>query len=120
MIKSKKLNFCCNDIIPVPNNYFLDLINNFGGSDKQPSDDPRRCCLISMLCIPYKILERLLLTRLDRVIDLQLLEEQAGFRRGHSTTQRIIKLTSDIEVVVVVVGNLFRFCFLNTKNSTIG
>ena len=42
-------------------------------------------------------MKRLLLARLDPVIDLQLFEEQTGFRRGHSTAQQIIKLNSDIE-----------------------
>ena len=47
--------------------------------------------------MPLKLLERLLLSRLDPVIDPQLLTEQAGFRHGRSTTDQVTLLTDDIE-----------------------
>ena len=37
------------------------------------------------------------MARLDPVVDFQLPDEQAGFRRGHRTIQQIIKLISNIE-----------------------
>ena len=56
----------------------------------------RQFC-ISLLCVPYKLLERLLLLRLEPVVDPQLPTQQGGFRRGCSTAQQVVKLTSDIE-----------------------
>ena len=52
---------------------------------------------ISLLCVPFKLLERLLLVRLEPIIDPQLPNEQAGFRRGRSTVHQIVNLTDDIE-----------------------
>ena len=63
----------------------------------KPSDGPRSYRPISLLCVPYKILKRLLLAKLDLVFDPQLPEEQASFRRGYITIQQIINPTSDIE-----------------------
>ena len=47
--------------------------------------------------MPLKLLERLLLSRLEPVIDPQLPHQQAGFRRGRSTTDQVTLLTDDIE-----------------------
>jgi len=58
-------------------------------------DDPRRYQQIALLCVPYKLLERLLF-RLEPVVDPQLPTQQGGFLRGRSTAQQIVKLTSDI------------------------
>ena len=52
---------------------------------------------IALLCVPLKLLERLLLSRLDSVIDPQLPPEQAGFRHGRSTTDHVTLLTEDNE-----------------------
>ena len=49
------------------------------------------------MCVPFKLLERLLLARLEPVVDPQLPDEQAGFRHGRSTVHQIVKLTNDIE-----------------------
>ena len=57
----------------------------FSKPHKSP-DDSRSCRSVSLLRVPYKILERLLLARHDPVVDPQLPEEQAGFRQRHSTT----------------------------------
>ena len=64
--------------------------------NKHP-DDPKGYRPISLLCVPYKVMERLLYARLDPVIDPQLPKEQAGFRRGKSTTDQVTLLTQDIE-----------------------
>ena len=45
----------------------------------KPVDNPKNYHPISLLCVPFKLLERLLLARLDPIIDPQLPEEQAGF-----------------------------------------
>ena len=53
--------------------------------------------LISLLCVPLKLLERLLLSRLDPVIDPQLPTEQAGFRHDRSITDQVTLLIDYIE-----------------------
>ena len=55
------------------------------------ADDAKNYRPISLLCVPLKLLERLLLSRLDPVIDPQLPTEQAGFRQ-------VTLLTDDIDV----------------------
>ena len=60
------------------------------------ADDAKNYRPISLLCAPLKLLERLLLSRLDPVIDPQLPTEQAGFRHGRSTTDQVTLLTDDI------------------------
>ena len=62
------------------------------------ADDAKNYRPISLLCVPLKLLERLLLSRLDPVIDPQLPPEQAGFRHGRSTTDQVKFLADDIEV----------------------
>ena len=63
----------------------------------KPADDTKNYRPISLLCVPLKLLERLLLSRLDPVIDPQLPPEQAGFRNGRSTADQVTLLTDDIE-----------------------
>ena len=50
-----------------------------------------------MLCVPYKILERLIYARVEPLIDPLLPREQAGFRRGRSTVYQVTLLTQSIE-----------------------
>ena len=52
---------------------------------------------ISLLCIPHKILERLIYPRVKPLIDPLLPKEQAGFRRGKSTVDPVVLLTQNIE-----------------------
>ena len=63
----------------------------------KPADDPKSYIPISLLCVPYKILERLILARINPVIEPQLPTQQAGFRQGRSTVQQVLKLTCEIE-----------------------
>jgi len=63
----------------------------------KPMDDPRSYRPISLLCVLYKLLERLLLFRLEPVVEPQLPTQQGGFRRNRSTVQQVVKLTSNIE-----------------------
>ena len=63
----------------------------------KPADDPKSYRLISLLCVPYKSLEKLILVRNNPVIKPQLPTEQEGFRQGRSTIQQILKLTYEIE-----------------------
>ena len=63
----------------------------------KPADDLKSYRPISLLCVPYKILEKLILARINPVIETQLPTEQAGLRQGRSTVQPILKLTCEIE-----------------------
>ena len=63
----------------------------------KPALDPKSYRPISLLCVPFKILERLIHSRIDPVVDPQLPREQAGFRRGRSTVDQVTLLTQDIE-----------------------
>ena len=61
------------------------------------AQDPKSYRPKSLLCVPFKILERLIHSRIDPVVDPQLPREQAGFRRGRSTVDQVTLLTQDIE-----------------------
>ena len=63
----------------------------------KPKDDPKSYCPIALLCVPFKIMERILHTHHYPVIDLQLPKEQPSFRHGRSTTDQVTLLTQDIE-----------------------
>jgi hypothetical protein len=52
---------------------------------------------ISLLCIPYKLLERLILQRIAPLIDAVIPVEQAGFRAGRDCCEQVLALTSSIE-----------------------
>ena len=64
---------------------------------KKPVEDSKNYCLISLICVPYKILERLIHARVEPIVDSLLLREQAGFRRGRSTVDQAVLLTQNIE-----------------------
>ena len=63
----------------------------------KPAEDPRSYRPISLLCVPFKVLERIIHSRIEPVVDPQLPREQAGFRRGRSTVDQVTLLTQDIE-----------------------
>ena len=63
----------------------------------KPVGDPKSYRPISLLCVPYKILERLIYARVERLIDPLLPKEQAGFRCGNSTVDQVVLLTQNIE-----------------------
>ena len=52
---------------------------------------------ISLLSIVYKLLERLILNRIEPSIDMMLPKEQAAFRSGRSCDEQVLALTSFIE-----------------------
>ena len=59
--------------------------------------DPKIYQPISLLCVPYKILERLIYARDEPLINSLLPKEQAGFRRGKSTVDQVFLLIQNIE-----------------------
>ena len=63
----------------------------------KPVNDARSYRPISLLCVPYKILERLIHSRVEQIIDPHLPPEQAGFRRGRSTLEQVTRMSQDIE-----------------------
>ena len=59
--------------------------------------DPKSYRTISLLCVPYKILERLIYACVEPLINPMLPKEQAGFRRRKSTINQVVLLTQNIE-----------------------
>ena len=53
------------------------------------AQDPKSYRPISLLCVPFKNLERLTHSRIDPVVDSWLPRKQAGFRRGRSTVDQL-------------------------------
>ena len=64
---------------------------------EKPMGYPKSYRLISLLCVPYKILERLIYTHIEPLIDPLLPKEQAGFQRGKSTVDQVVLLTQNIK-----------------------
>ena len=64
---------------------------------EKPLGDPKSYRPISLLCVPFKILERLIYARVKTITDPLLLQEQAGFRHGRSAVDQVTLLTQDIE-----------------------
>ena len=63
----------------------------------KPVGEPKSYRPISLLYVPYKILERLIYARVEPLVDPLLPKEQAGFRRGKSTVDQVVLLTQNIE-----------------------
>jgi len=63
---------------------------------EKPLGDPKGYRPISLLCIPFKILERLIYARVDPIIDPFRPREQTGFRHGRSIVDHVTLLTQDI------------------------
>ena len=59
--------------------------------------DPKSYRSISLLCFPYKILERLIYASIEPLIDPLTPKDQAGFRREKSTVDQVVLLTQNIE-----------------------
>ena len=59
--------------------------------------DPKSYRPISLLCVPYKILERLIYACVELLIDPLLPKKQVGFRHGKSTVDQVVLLTQNIE-----------------------
>ena len=63
----------------------------------KPVGDSQSYRSISLLCVSYKILNRLIYNRIEPIVDPLLPKEQAGFRRGKSTVDQVVLFTKNIE-----------------------
>ena len=63
----------------------------------KPPNEPSSYRPISLLCCFFKLLERIILTRIQRYINPNIPVEQAGFRPDRNTTEQVLALTSLIE-----------------------
>ena len=64
-----------------------------------PKDDPKNYRLISLLCIPFKLLERMIHGPINPIIDPQLPHEQAGFCKSWLTVDQVTLLTAGTVLV---------------------
>ncbi|XP_076823231.1 uncharacterized protein LOC143469422 [Clavelina lepadiformis] len=87
---------CCMRHLRIPKIWRRALVVAVPKPNKPPGD-PKSYRPISLLCIPFKILERLIYARVEPIIDPQLPREQAGFRHGRSTVDQVTLMTQDIE-----------------------
>jgi len=75
-----------------------------------PSSSPESYRPISLLCSSCKLFERLILNRINPIIDPLLPTEQAGFRKNRSTADQVCRLTQSVELAFhdrQVVGSVF-------------
>ena len=63
----------------------------------KPLEDPKTYRPISLLCVSFKISEKLIYARIEPIIDSLLPREQAGFRRGRSTVDQVSLLIQEIK-----------------------
>ena len=63
----------------------------------KPATSPSSYRPISLLCCLYKLLEKVILTRVTPMINRVVPIEQAGFQQNRCTTEQVLALTSHIE-----------------------
>jgi len=66
----------------------------------KPAKDPELASSyrpISLLCHLYKLYERMILGRMEKIVESKLIPHQAGFRPGKSCTGQVLALTEHIE-----------------------
>ena len=63
----------------------------------QYSSPPKSYRPISLLCHTYKLLERMILNRLNHITEHTIIKEQAGFRDVKSCTSQLLNLTQYID-----------------------
>ena len=57
---------------------------------KKPVEDSKSYRPISLLCVLYKIFEKLIHIHVEPIINRQLSREQTGFRHGRSTVHQVV------------------------------
>ena len=68
-----------------------------GFNRKKPVGDRKSYRPISLFCVPYKILEKLIHARVETIVDPLLPREQLGFRPERFTVNQTVLLTQNIE-----------------------
>ena len=63
-----------------------------------PSGNPKSCRPVSLLCVPFKISEKLICARVELKIDSLLPREQSGIRRKRSTVDQVILLNQNFKI----------------------
>lgn len=63
----------------------------------KPEELPQSYRPVSLLSVSLKLLERLILNRIGPKIDLEIPQDQAGFRKNRSCTDQVLSLTNFIE-----------------------
>jgi len=71
--------------------------NSCSPKAEKPLGDPNSYRPLSLLCVTFKILERLIYARVETIIDTLLPHEPADFRHGRSILDQVTLLTQDIE-----------------------
>ena len=71
--------------------------SGFHPKSNKPIADPKDYRPISLFCVPFKILDRLIYARVKPIIDSLLPRGQAGFLCGRSTVDQVTLLTQEIE-----------------------
>ena len=61
------------------------------------ANDPESYRPIALLCCGFKLLERIVLSRIQPILDPHIPLDQAGFRHQRDTTEQVLALTSSIE-----------------------
>ena len=61
------------------------------------ANEPKSYRPISLLCIPFKLFEKLIYNRIHHIIKKILPHEQAGFRHGKGTVDQVALMTNDIK-----------------------
>lgn len=62
-----------------------------------PAGDQRVYRTTSLICVPFKVLERVIVSRVEPIVDPQLSREQPGFQRGSLTVDQVTLLLQDTE-----------------------
>ena len=60
---------------------------------EKPLGDPKSNCPISLLCVPFKILKRLIYVRVEKIINPPIPQDQVGNRHGRSAVDQVTLLT---------------------------
>ena len=86
------LSFCLRQL-KIPKVYKRALVVAISKPSK-PVENPKSYRPISLLCVPYKILKRLIYNRVEPIVDPLLPKEQAEFRHGNFTVDQTKKKAS--------------------------
>ena len=71
--------------------------SDFYSETGKDSSLPKNYRPISLLCHTYKLLEQMILNRLNPITEHTIIKEQAAFRTGKSCTSQLLNMTQYIE-----------------------